>query len=61
MSGKKNSTVIFFTFIILNAPMYNVSNLSFIKFFVDKHVLSPGLIVTGVFLRTILFLFFAWF
>ena len=47
VSGKNNSTVVFFTFTILNAFMYGVSSLSFVKFFVDKNALSPGLMVTG--------------
>ena len=36
VSGKDNSTVVFFTFNILNAPIYGVSNLSFVRFLVDK-------------------------
>ena len=61
VSGKNNSPVIFFTFIILNAPIYGVFNLSFVKFFVDKNVLFFGLIVTGFFLRLIFFDFLSGF
>ena len=55
---QKNSTVVFFKFIILNVFIYGVSNLLFGKFFVDKNVLSPGLIVTKLFLRFIFVLIF---
>ena len=58
MSGKDNSTVVFFTFIILNAPIYGVFNLSSVKFLVDKNALSPGLIVTKFFFASNLFLTF---
>ena len=47
VSGKDNSTVVFLTLTILNVLMYGVSNLSFVRFFVDKNVVSPGLMVTG--------------
>ena len=58
VSGKSNSTVIFFTFIILNVPIYGVSNLLSVKFFVDKNVLFFGLIMKILFFRTIFFLTF---
>ena len=56
--GKNSSTVVFFTFNILNAPIYGVFNLSSVKFFVDKSVLSPGLIVTWFFSVSNFFLTF---
>ena len=45
VSGNKNSIVVFLKFINLNAFIYVVSNLSSINFFIEKNVLSFGLIV----------------
>ena len=55
VSGKDNSVVVFFTFILLNAFMYSVFHLSFMNFFVNSNALSPGLIVIGFFLTSIFF------
>ena len=56
--GKHNSTVVFLTFKPLNAPIYGLSNLSFVKFLVDNNALSFGLIVTGFFFFVQFFFFF---
>ena len=58
VSGKDNSTVVFLTFRTLNAPIYGVFNLSFIKFLVNNSALSPGLIITGFFFVSSFFLTF---
>ena len=49
VSGRDNSTVVFLTFTILNASIYDVFNLSFVKFLVNNSALFPGLLVTGFF------------
>ena len=48
----------FFIFNILNAPIYGVSNLSFVRFFVNNNALSFGLIITRFFFVSSLFLTF---
>ena len=58
VSSKDSFTVVFFTFTTLNVFMYGVSSLLFVKNFVDKNALFPGLMVTGFFFASIFSLTF---